>query len=247
MDDTEEAEDTFSVEPDAESEPEDVAGALGDLTPPPADVPVDPPADASQQPTCIATAKTGYYCGGDKVDGADPATLYRCQGPGPAEVVEVSLTTCVVAPAGQDDACEGAPEAVCTATAGTGNYCGGAEVEDGDPNTLYHCAGPGPAAVEKLCESGCVSTSGQDDVCAAAQSPVCDATAVTGYYCEGDKVSGGSMGTLYLCHGPGSATVVELCASGCVVAPPGQDYYCAPNKVPTCISTAKTGDYCGGD
>ena len=47
---------------------------------------------AQATPTCDANAKTGDYCGGDKVEGADPATLYRCTGPGPA-VVQRSART----------------------------------------------------------------------------------------------------------------------------------------------------------
>ena len=57
-------------------------------------------------PTCDPTAKTGDYCGGDKVSDADPATLYRCTGPGPAVVQEVCANGCVVAPAGMDDYCD---------------------------------------------------------------------------------------------------------------------------------------------
>jgi hypothetical protein len=62
-------------------------------------------------PTCDATAKTGDYCGGDKVSNADPSTLYRCNGPGPATVQEICALGCVVAPPGYDDYCElGLPE-----------------------------------------------------------------------------------------------------------------------------------------
>jgi len=56
-------------------------------------------------PTCTATAKTGDYCGGDKVSSGSAATLYRCTGPGPATVVRVCSAGCVVAPAGTDDHC----------------------------------------------------------------------------------------------------------------------------------------------
>ena len=66
---------------------------------------------STPSPTCDATAKTGDYCGGDKVSDADPSTLYRCDGPGPATVQEDCALGCVVAPPGYDDYCElGLPE-----------------------------------------------------------------------------------------------------------------------------------------
>lgn len=45
----------------------------------------------------------GFYCGGDKLDG-DPRTLYRCSA---GDGIDAMLCAdgCVVAPAGQDDAC----------------------------------------------------------------------------------------------------------------------------------------------
>ncbi|MBK6517296.1 MAG: hypothetical protein IPG04_25090 [Polyangiaceae bacterium] len=57
-------------------------------------------------------------------------------------------------------------------------------------------------------------------------APTCDDDAVVGDYCGGDKVSNGDPGTLYRCNGPGPATVLEVCAEGCVIAPPGIDDYC---------------------
>lgn len=58
--------------------------------------------------TCASTASTGDYCGGDKVNHGDSATLYRCNGPGPATVKSKCANGCVVAPAGQDDYCKAA-------------------------------------------------------------------------------------------------------------------------------------------
>lgn len=57
------------------------------------------------KPTCDADAKTGDYCGGDKVSNGDPNTLYACQGPGAASVKEACAHGCVVAPPGTDDFC----------------------------------------------------------------------------------------------------------------------------------------------
>ncbi|MDB4993852.1 MAG: hypothetical protein JWM74_1284 [Myxococcaceae bacterium] len=47
-----------------------------------------------------------------------------------------------------------------------------------------------------------------------------------GNYCGGDKVTGDPK-TLYKCTGPGTPTVVEKCASGCMVSA-GSDDSCAP-------------------
>ncbi len=60
---------------------------------------------ATPNPTCDDDAKTGDYCGGDKVSNGDAATLYRCEGPGAATVKEFCAHGCVVAPPGQDDYC----------------------------------------------------------------------------------------------------------------------------------------------
>jgi hypothetical protein len=127
-----------------------------------------PPAE----PTCISTAKTGDYCGGDKIVNGDPGTLYTCNGPGPATVKSECAQGCVVAPAGSDDYC-GTTQATCSSTAKTGDYCGGDKVEAGDANTLYVCNGPGPAKVKQVCAEGCVvAPSGYDDYCKVS-APAC--------------------------------------------------------------------------
>lgn len=206
---------------------------------------VPPCGEAPAGPTCDGTAKTGAYCGGDKVSGGSPDTLYACSGPGPATVVQVCADGCVVAPPGTDDSCS-APGPTCSATAKTGAYCAGDKVDYGVPDTLYKCNGPGPAIVVQVCANGCtIAPAGTDDFCKAAGAK-CSSTAKTGYYCAGDKVDGGTPGTLYLCDGPGPAKVDEVCKDGCVVAPAGEDDTCKA-AAPTCTSTAKTGYYCGGD
>ena len=76
-----------------------------------------------------------------------------------------------------------------------------------------------------------------------AKLPTCDATASVGDYCGGDKVSSGSKDTLYHCTGPSTkATVVKVCASGCVVAPAGSDDYCKA-VAETCPHVASTLKY----
>ncbi len=138
--------------------------------------------------------------------------------------------------------------ATCDGNARTGDYCAGDKVSGGVAGTLYRCNGPGAARVKEVCAAGCVvAPPGQDDYCRAAPAPRCDADARTGDYCGGDKVSHANPSTLYRCNGPGRATVVQMCSSGCVVAPPGQDDYCRAAPAPRCDADAFTGDYCGGD
>ena len=125
----------------------------------------------STPPTCDGNAYTGDYCGGDKVSHANPSTLYHCDGPGPATVVQACANGCFVAPAGQDDSCRTASGPTCDSNAFTGEYCAGDKVSHGEAGTLYHCDGPGRAAIVQRCENGCrVMPAGQDDVCAAASS-----------------------------------------------------------------------------
>jgi hypothetical protein len=64
---------------------------------------------AKPAPRCDSDAKTGYYCGGDKVSYGSPNTLYHCSGPGAASKVNVCSAGCTVAAAGSDDHCKSAP------------------------------------------------------------------------------------------------------------------------------------------
>jgi hypothetical protein len=61
---------------------------------------------AKPPPTCDGDARTGDYCGGDKVSYASPNTLYHCAGPGRATAVRVCSAGCRVAAAGSDDYCK---------------------------------------------------------------------------------------------------------------------------------------------
>lgn len=131
-----------------------------------------------------------------------------------------------LAPPVESDPTDPTKKPRCDATAKAGKYCGGDHVTNGAKNTLYVCTGPDvDATVAAVCAGGCVVAAG-GDTCAAPPSPTCDATAKTGDYCGGDKVSYGSPNTLYHCAGPGKATVVKVCAAGCVVAPAGSDDFC---------------------
>jgi hypothetical protein len=58
------------------------------------------------------------------------------------------------------------PEPTCGPTAHTGDYCTGDKIENGAPDTLYHCVGPGPVTKHTTCANGCViAPAGQDDYC----------------------------------------------------------------------------------
>jgi len=231
---------------DANSDVDDTAAAL-----PPEDAPgTTDPIDVDEALTvdalatgavCASNAHTGDYCAGDKVNGGVTGTLYRCNGPGPATVVTRCASGCFIAPAGQDDSCRTtSTPPTCDDNAHTGEYCGGDKVTQANPSTLYHCDGPGPASVVQACSNGCfVAPAGEDDFCNAAVSPTCDSNAFTGEYCAGDKVSHGVTGTLYHCDGPGRATVVERCGSGCRVMPAGRDDVCAapPSSSPPASSS----------
>ena len=56
---------------------------------------------------CDDSARTGDYCGGDKVSDADADTLYTCDGPGAPTASSPCQRGCLVAPPGQDDFCIG--------------------------------------------------------------------------------------------------------------------------------------------
>lgn len=104
---------------------------------------------------CVAGA---FYCGGDKLAG-DPMTLYQCNAGGVPLARGVCAGGCLVRPANDD---------TCAASGGpcidTGLYCGGDKLE-GDPQTLYYCAGGvGTQPVE--CTNGCmVAAPGTNDQC----------------------------------------------------------------------------------
>lgn len=103
-----------------------------------------------------------------------------------------------------------APETGSGGTAGT-DEGGSTSVSDGGAST-----GSG----------GGIGDGGGGGVTPPPPTPTCDDSAHVGDYCGGDKVTNGDPSTLYRCNGPGLATVQEVCADGCVVAPPGVDDYC---------------------
>ena len=104
---------------------------------------------------CVAGS---LYCGGDKVAG-DPDTLYQCNAGGVPLARGACAYGCVVRPA-DDDTCRGGGG---TCMDG-GYYCGGDEL-DGDPQTLYRCAG-GVGTGGMVCAAGCVvADPGHDDGC----------------------------------------------------------------------------------
>lgn len=79
----------------------------------------------------------------------------------------------------------------------------------------------------------------------ALSGPTCLASAA-GKYCGNDNISGGSANTLYHCPGGvgASASVYQVCSSGCYVAPPGKNDYCISSCTTTtncnnCVSYAR--------
>lgn len=106
----------------------------------------------------VACVAGSMYCGGDKVAG-DPETLYECNGGGVPLARGVCVHGCRTDPA-DDDFCSGGPD---TCIEG-GFYCGGDKVE-GDPQTLYRCAG-GVGTTPMACANGCVVAPPEmDDYC----------------------------------------------------------------------------------
>lgn len=100
----------------------------------------------------------GFYCGGDKLAG-DAQTLYECNGGGVPLARGVCTAGCLIQPA-DDDACR----AVGGPCIDGGFYCGGDKL-DGDPRSLYRCAG-GVGVDRQECASRCViAPAGSDDFC----------------------------------------------------------------------------------
>jgi hypothetical protein len=89
---------------------DDGLGAVLDMdegvaTPEEGDAGGDAATVAAGSATCDSDAKTGDYCGGDKVSGGDKNTLYRCNGPGRATVLRRCSAGCSVN-TGTDDTCK---------------------------------------------------------------------------------------------------------------------------------------------
>jgi len=105
-----------------------------------------------------ACVDLSFYCGGDQVAG-DPATLYQCDAGAVPQARGRCVHGCVINP-GDDDACDGGPDPCVEG----GFYCGGNKL-DGDPRTLYRCAG-GVGTAPMPCADGCeVRPQGTDDAC----------------------------------------------------------------------------------
>jgi hypothetical protein len=78
----------------------------------------------------------------------------------------------------------------------------------------------------------------------SAPGATCDANAVAGLYCAGDKVTGGVVGTLYRCDGPNvPARVVEVCTQGCEVRPGSNDGCSVSAPEPTPSGAPTPGAY----
>jgi hypothetical protein len=177
----------------------------------------------------------GAYCG--ESVGLTPGTLYSCVA-GTFTPQQVCTGGCVVAPPGTADYCGSAPPPT-SCPSGDGWYCG--ETVGMTGGTLYYCVG-GSYSVDQVCAYGCVvAPSGTADYCGSMPPPPSSCPSGDGWYC-GETV-GMTAGTLYHCVG-GSYSVDQVCAYGCVVAPPGVADYCASAPPP---SSCPSGDgyYCG--
>ena len=141
---------------------------------------------------------------------------------------------------------------------GFGDYCGQDGVQNGAPNTLYHCDGAGgPPTGQERCAAGCqVNPAGTADVCNAPGStsgssgsggttgftgqPVCPGV---GAYCGQDGVHG-IPDTLYQCAAAGEPpSSGTACAQGCNTQPDGSADFCNGSAV---ICPGQ-GAYCGQD
>jgi hypothetical protein len=112
--------------------------------------------DATPEPRCVPG---GYYCGGEKLEGA-PDTLYRCNDDAPPTLMAKCANGCAVSPPGKDDAC--LPPSPCVVG---GTYCGGDKI-NGDPDVLYRCGSNDAITIVERCANGCqVNPPGQDDDC----------------------------------------------------------------------------------
>ena len=114
------------------------------------------------------------------------------------------------------------------AASGNGPYCG--VTLGGDPNALYNCQG-GATASKTTCANGCtVMPPGQADQCAGSSSDPCaSASSGNGAYCG--KTLGGDPNALYDCQN-GKTASKDVCASGCVLNPPGTADKCASAPPP---------------
>lgn len=119
---------------------------------------------------------------------------------------------------------------------GCSSESGGASLTDDGPEDGSTTGADGGASATSSAgggDGGAAGTGGAGGGEVVPPEPTCDATAKTGDYCGGDKVTDGDPGTLYHCQGPGPATVVSVCENGCFVAPPGFDDYCE-SSLPAC-------------
>ncbi len=123
-----------------------------------------PPGEVAQVEIALASPGTdecvagSFYCGGDKLAG-DPGVLYKCNAGGVPLARGRCALECVIN-VGNDDACRGVDKP-CTEG---GYYCGGNKL-DGDPQSLYQCAG-GVGRNRRECTNGCeIRPPGQDDAC----------------------------------------------------------------------------------
>jgi hypothetical protein len=112
-----------------------------------------------------------------------------------------------------------------------GQYCWN---EPGMVNTvashLYNCSAPGAVASDwGNCGEGCHDEpAGVNDICYKAYCPTGSYWYGAGRYCgRAPGMSNANPDIVYYCGGAGyKASIYQVCASACVVAPPGYNDHC---------------------
>jgi hypothetical protein len=109
-------------------------------------------------PSCDGLSD-GVYCGSNSVHG-EPNTLYQCTAT-KISVVSRCANGCTTGGAGAPDACT-----VSSSCDGLkdGSYCGSNGITNGDPNSLYQCAG-GKTVKTSACPNGCTASEAGKDSC----------------------------------------------------------------------------------
>jgi hypothetical protein len=113
-------------------------------------------------------------------------------------------------PVPPDLAVPGPPAPVCSAF---GYFCGSDQVQNGVPDTLYNCPGPGAPTSSQACALGCLTRPNmRNDFCRTANG--CP-NSPPGYWCGNDQL-GGDPNWLYYCLTVGAQPEsAHPCAHGC--------------------------------
>lgn len=165
-------------------------------------------------PTCDATAATGRYCGGDKVENADSSTLYQCNGPGVATVQEHCAAGCVVAPEGFNDycaseGCGGSPDLQPPSS------CDGSTTSELSPSGFYAtswfgCYRDDDGSIHEDPNDNCLFACGNQGLCDSSLSgPECEAE-LAWFSADADRFGCGGRIRVTNCENSRSVVLVAL-------------------------------------